>query len=160
MKLTVILSVLILSTFTLTLSAQEHAAKLLDDAFTRAINANDVDAIVALYAPNATVYPPDVMQASGKDGIRALFEGMLAANTVKNFHMMETKYETQGNISIGWGRWMMTLTPKAGGEEMHLEGRFTEVAKQIDGKWFYLVDHASAPLAPPPTQTQTSTMGK
>ena len=35
--------------------AVEHGAKIVDDAWLRAANANDLEAIVALYAPNATM---------------------------------------------------------------------------------------------------------
>jgi hypothetical protein len=42
------------------------------------------------------------------------------------------------------------MVPKAGGDPVTLEGRFLEVARKIGGKWYYVVDHASAPLPPPP----------
>jgi uncharacterized protein (TIGR02246 family) len=167
MKLIAIFTILFLAIVPFTLQAQtqtqapeEHGAKLLDAAFAQAMNANNVDGIVALYAPNAIVYPPDAMQTVGRDAIRAMFTAFFAANTVKGFHTMGATYETHGDISLGWGRWMMTVTPKAGGAEMNMEGRFTEIAKKSpDGKWFLVVDHGSVPL-PATTQTQTSTTGK
>jgi hypothetical protein len=30
-----------------------------------------------------------------------------------------------------------------------MEGRYTAVGKKIGGKWYYVADHASAPLPPP-----------
>ena len=42
--------------------------------------------------------------------------------------------------------WTMTIVPKDGGEAITMEGRYMDMAKKIDGKWRYVVDHASAPL--------------
>jgi hypothetical protein len=33
---------------------------------------------------------------------------------------------------------------------MELDGRFTDVKTQRDGKWVYILDHASAPMPGPP----------
>ena len=41
----------------------------------------------------------------------------------------------------------MILVPKGGGDEMVLEGRFADAATKIDGKWQYVMDHASMPMA-------------
>jgi uncharacterized protein (TIGR02246 family) len=154
-KLTHFFMIVAIALFTLPLQAAEHGAKLVDDAFTKAFISNDLDAIVALYAPNAVMYPPDASQARGKDEIRAGYAALLQANTIKEFQALDSTYESYGDISIGWGRWTITMVPKSGGDPIHMEGRFTDVAKRIDGKWFYIVDHASVPL-PPMTGTQTA----
>ena len=70
---------------------------------------------------------------------------------VEDAKVLPTKYEAHGDTSVAWGRWTQKMTPKSGGDPVSMEGRFTPVAKKIGGKWYYVVDHASAPLpAPPP----------
>src|SRR5207248_8534514 len=117
-----------------------------EQAFTKAFRANDVDAIVALYAPDAVLYPPDAMEARGTEAIRASYGGMMSNFSVQEFNITEAHSETHGDVSIGWGKWTLTLAPKAGGEPMHMEGRFTDVSKKIHGHWLYVADHASLPL--------------
>ena len=130
--------------------AVEHGAKIVDDAWLRAANANDLAAILALYAPHATMYPPDVMEAKGTAAIRKAYADLLAAYTIKDAKL-DAVYETSGDLSVGWGRWSMTMVPKAGGAPMAMTGRAMALAKKIGGKWLYVADHASAPLPPPPS---------
>ena len=37
------------------------------------------------------------------------------------------------------------------GEPLQMEGRYTDAKAERDGKWVYLVDHASVPIPPPPS---------
>ena len=50
--------------------------------------------------------------------------------------------------SVAWGRFSLTLVPKAGGDPVVMTGRFTEAAERRAGTWVYIVDHASAEPAP------------
>jgi hypothetical protein len=36
-----------------------------------------------------------------------------------------------------------------------MEGRYTSVAVRKNGKWMYVVDHASVPMPPPPAPATT-----
>lgn len=125
-----------------------HGAKIVDDAFAKAFRANDLAAIAALYAPGAKFYPPFDMEKTGA-AIRENFAAFLGSNTVKEFKVLDAAYETSGTLSVGWGRFSMTVATKKEGPPMTMEGRFTSVAKKIGGKWLYVSDHASL-LAPPP----------
>jgi VCBS repeat-containing protein len=44
------------------------------------------------------------------------------------------------------------MEPKAGGAPVTMKGRFAEVSVEKDGKWVYLVDHASAEPPPAPAK--------
>lgn len=121
-------------------------------AFVIAFKANDLEAIVSLYAPDAELFPPDSMEAVGKDAIRASYAGLLNAFTIQDITIIEAHHETKDDLSFSWGRYSVDFVPKAGGESVHMEGRFSDVSKRIDGKWLYIVDHASVPFTPP-TQT-------
>ena len=134
------------------LFAAEPGLASVDQAWLTAVQANDVDAIAALYAPDALMYPPDTMEAKGRDAIREDYKGLLSTMTVREAKIIPSHYETHGDTSFGWGRWTLTLVPKAGGAPVEMEGRYTAVAKKIGGKWLYVADHASAPLPPPPAK--------
>jgi uncharacterized protein (TIGR02246 family) len=142
----------LLSTLSAPLFAADSGAQALDNAFVKAVKAGDIDAVVALYAPDAMLYPPGEMAAKGRDAIRAVWGGFLSANTVTECKLFETGYRTSGDTSIGWGRFSMTTQPKAGSAPFTLDGRYTDVAVKKDGNWLYVVDHVSAPLPPPPKE--------
>ena len=57
----------------------QDGVKGVDEAWIRAVKAGNVDAVVALYAPDATLYPPDAQEAHGTAAIRASYTEMLGA---------------------------------------------------------------------------------
>lgn len=128
--------------------AAEHGAQQVDQAWVKAANANDVEATVSLYAPDAVAYFPDG-EFKGKDAIRKSWTDFYGTFTVKDVKV-ESTYETTGDTSLGWGYWSLTAVPKKGGDPILMKGRATVVTKKIGGKWVYVVDHASVPLPPPP----------
>ena len=130
--------------------AAEHGAQLADQGWVKAMKANDLEAIMALYAPDAVAYFPDG-EYTGTQAIRQSWTDFLARFTVKDVSS-EGTYETSGNTSLGLSHWSITVAPKAGGEPMVMKGRATVVVKKIGGKWLYTVDHASVPLPPPPAK--------
>ena len=130
--------------------AAESGSAQLDAAWTKAMLANDAAALGALYAPDAIMYPPGAMEEKGRDAIQKGYEEMLSGMKVVGAEIKPEKYEMHGDTSLGWGLWTVKMVPKAGGDPVTLEGRFLEVARKIGGKWYYVVDHASAPLPPPP----------
>ena len=60
----------------------QDGAKGVDEAWIRAVKAGDVDAVVALYAPDAVLYPPDALEMHGTAEIRASYTEMLGAMTI------------------------------------------------------------------------------
>jgi ketosteroid isomerase-like protein len=127
-----------------------NGAQAVDLAWSTAMLANDLDAVMECYAHNATMWMPGGPRIDGLDAIRKDYEQLFAVNNVKEASVSNAHYETSGNLSVGWGQFAMTLAPKAGGDEIHMSGRFTEAAMRRNGKWVYVVDHASA--EPPPAE--------
>ena len=134
------------------LLAADPGIAAVDQAWIKAITANDLEAVIALYAPDAVMYPPDVMTAKGKDAIRENYRGLLSAMTVQSAVLTDSHSETLGDTSFGWGRFTLKMVPKAGGDPVLMEGRYTAVAKKIGGKWLYVADHASLPMPPSPAK--------
>ena len=96
------------------------------------------------------LWAPDAPPAKGEEAIRKSYSDLLAANTVTNASLTNTHYQMCGDLSIGWGEFTLSLSPKSGANPTILSGRFTAVAKKEDGKWRYVVDHASANSAASP----------
>lgn len=134
-------------------AAADVAVNDLDKAWTKAMLANDVAAVGALYAPDAVMYPPDAMELKGREAIQKGYADLLSSMRVLEAKLTPAGNETHGDTLIGWGRWALKLAPKAGGDPVLMEGRYMAVAKKINGKWLYVADHASAPLPPPPAPT-------
>ena len=129
--------------------AADTGAKSVDAAWMKAMKANDLEAVLACYASDAVAWLPDSPEARGAKAIRAEYEGLLAANTVQDVSLIDGHYKTSGSLSTGWGRFTLTLAPKAGGAPILMKGRFTEVAERQHGRWVYIADHASAEPTPP-----------
>jgi ketosteroid isomerase-like protein len=131
-------------------AAQDAGAKGVDAAWVKAMKANNLDAILACYASDAVMWFPGAPEARGTAAIRAIYAGYLADFTVSDTVLLNTSYATSGDVSGGWGDFILTLAPKKGGAAEVLKGRFTAVAKKAGGKWAYVADHASATPPPPP----------
>lgn len=132
-------------------AVQVQGAQQVDEAFARAFKANDPDALAAVYAVDAVVYPPGAMEQRGRAAIRQGFADFLGQYHVSDFITNDTHYETSGNVSVGWGRFAIVAVPKAGGAAgLRWEGRYTSVARRVNGKWLLVQDHASLPMTAAP----------
>jgi uncharacterized protein (TIGR02246 family) len=141
-------------TCTSSLSAAEQGINAIGETWVKVFQANDLEAVIALYAPNAHMFPPDAMEAVGKDAIRANYAGVMNNFTIQDMKIVDAHHETVGDLSFAWGRYSVTLVPKSGGEPVRMEGRFSDVSRKINGRWLYIVDHAS--VAPPPLPSKPS----
>jgi uncharacterized protein (TIGR02246 family) len=144
-----ILALLFCSISFATSSAAPAGAQAVDEAWRKAITANDLDDIMAVYSTEAVMWLPDAPEAKGRDAIRKSYAALLAANTVTGATLANTHYQTSGDLSVGWGDFTLTLSPKDGGNPVTMSGRFSVIARNQDGKWVYVVDHASAQPTPP-----------
>jgi uncharacterized protein (TIGR02246 family) len=127
------------------LRGAEDGARVVDQAWIAAVKSGNVDALAALYAPDATLYPVGgTEEVKGRDAIRKYYEGWLADITITDADIVAT-YDTAGDLSIGHGTATLTYSPKGGGSPLVTSVRVTAAARRIGGKWLYTVDHASIP---------------
>lgn len=129
---------------------RQHGAQQLEAAMMKAFEANDPDALTALFAPDGVLYPPGAMEQRGRAAIRQGFVDMMSQYHVTGFTTSDSHYETAGDLSTGWGKFLILAEPKGGGAPVRWEGRYTSVARRIGGKWLLVSDHASMPLAAAP----------
>lgn len=123
--------------------AAEDGTAVVHAAWVKAFEANDVDAVTACYAPDAVVWLPDMEMAKGTQAIHEVWQDFLDMYTVQKASYVETHSRTVGDASVGWGTFSMTVIPKEGGDPITETGRYTEVVEKRNGKWLYVVDHAS-----------------
>ena len=120
-----------------------------DAAWMKAMKANDLSAVVALYAPDAVMWFPEAPEARGTEAIRKTYGGYFDAYKVADVALTNVVHQTSGDLDANWGNYMFDLRPKKGGDPVVLRGRFTAVMKKIGGKWLLVADHASPTPAPP-----------
>ena len=128
------------------------AAKALDATFLAAYNSRDAEAVSATYwhNPDVVSFEPGSMVQRGWDEIHAGYvEGFKQLPEGAKLELTESHYSVLGDGVLTWGLWKFTA-PGKDGKPMISEGRYSDVKARRDGKWVYLVDHASVPMAPPP----------
>ncbi len=113
--------------------ATAAAATWLDD-FVAAANAQDVDAMMALYAPDVVSMPPDAAPRE-LDELRSMF-----AAEAQRYSMAMTvgdpEVTTAGDLAIVRVPYEGSSTPRAGGEPVAYAGLWLAVLKrQPDGAW-------------------------
>ncbi|HEX6387152.1 MAG TPA: SgcJ/EcaC family oxidoreductase [Anaerolineae bacterium] len=108
--------------------------------FAEALNAGDLDSIVALFEPEAKIVPqPGQSPVMGTEAVRQVFQGFLALQPKIN---LETRSVIQdGDVALLRSTWRLTgVAPD--GNPIELAGNGTEVVRrQPDGTWRYVIDH-------------------
>ncbi|MHA6288660.1 YybH family protein [Maricaulis sp. CAU 1757] len=122
--------------------AQDTPEALLQ-AFVAAVAAEDSQALASLYTEDADSYSPGTHHVRGPAAIGADWQGFFDA-----YDDISLDIETHGSAHFGdnhaaWGVWTLSQTPAGGGEEFSITGRFMDVQQLIDGRWYYVADHAS-----------------
>lgn len=123
-------------------SSSEIAAR--SETWQTAFNAADVDSIVALYAEDARLLPPNGKMESGHGAVRAAFEGMIAEKLSIRLETVEAFAASDLGHRVG----TYVLTAPDGSEAER--GKFIETWKKIGGEWRITNDiwNADTPAAP------------
>src|SRR5665213_1946685 len=126
-----------------TLSAAElDTVKAADAAFAAAMNAKDTVAVLAAYADDTKLMPPD-SPVLDKAGAGKLIEGFFAAGA-SDFVLTPTTVYGTGDLAYMVG----TVSFKMNGASE--TDKYAEVLRKgPDGKWRYVVDIFNG-IAPPP----------
>lgn len=108
-----------------------------------AFEAGDADAMSQCYAPDAVLWLGGMPMMQGRDAIREGYAGFFSAFSVKDVKMVVMGHSAGSGDTASWGTYSMVLVSKADGSESLSTGRYTDVSRKVDGKWVYVVDHAS-----------------
>jgi uncharacterized protein (TIGR02246 family) len=108
-----------------------------------AFEAGDADAVAQCYAPDAVLWLPGAPMMQGRDAIRAGYVDFFAGATIKSATLTELGKVSDDHEAASWGTFTVVTVSKKDGKETTESGRYTDVSRRIDGRWQYLVDHAS-----------------
>jgi uncharacterized protein (TIGR02246 family) len=99
--------------------------------------------VAQCYAPDAVLWLPGAPMMKGRDAIRAGYVDFFAGSTIKSATLVELGKTSHGDDAASWGTFTIVIVSKTDGRETTESGRYTDVSRRINGRWQYLVDHAS-----------------
>ena len=106
--------------------------------FEKATAAGDVEAIAALYAPDAVLFAPGGQTIAGRDAIRAVFRRNQAAGPNK-FRFSDVKIDAGDDRAIMLWSWTLEIAPQ-GRPPVVTKGRSLVHWKRISGVWQITAD--------------------
>lgn len=107
--------------------------------FEEAFNARDLDRLVALYEPGASLVAQPGTIATGHDQIREALAGFLAVNGPIEMEHLDTVTGT--DLAVLHGRWTLTGTGPDG-QPLTLGGVTADVVRKgEDGTWRFALDN-------------------
>jgi uncharacterized protein (TIGR02246 family) len=108
-------------------------------AFAAAFNAGDLDALVALYEPDAILIPEPGRTVRGHAAIREELQAFLALKgtmTIQPLSIIPT-----GDLALTHGQWTLSAIGPDG-RPLTLGGKTAEVLRrQPDGTWLHAIDN-------------------
>ena len=119
--------------------AEAEAIRALSGQWLEAINAQDLEACLAFYAPDAIEMQPNAPAIVGLPAIRAWFETGLLQPGISNFFGPDTiEVAASGDLAYDRGTYRFAMdTPNGRVED---EGKYLMIWKKIGGKWKVIVD--------------------
>ena len=108
-------------------------------AFTQAFNAGDLDALMALYEPEASIAPAPGEVVTGHAAIRSALAGFLVLKGQMTITTL--RIVAADDVALLHGCWILSGTDPDG-NAVELAGRNSEVARrQPDGRWLFAIDN-------------------
>jgi len=111
----------------------------LHELWTRAFQAGDLSALVALYEPTAVLAPSPTERFEGQEAIREALDHFLALKPT-----LELKVERvvqAGDVAILFSPWKLVGTDSEG-KAVRMESVTADVVRrQVDGSWLMAIDN-------------------
>jgi len=109
-----------------------------DRLFAQNLNAGNLDALVGIYEPQATLMPSPGTLVSGTAAIREALSGFLAG---KPKMTLTAKVVAQsGDLAVTSAKWQLSMTGPDG-KPSNMTGESVEVMRrQADGTWRAVID--------------------
>lgn len=129
-------------------------AEKLDSLFIVAFNSGDAEAMMNLYwnSPDLRAYYPMDMKLDGYNAVKASYVRDFTSSKGALLEYLDVHNIPFKDGVVGHGTFRITM-PMEGSEPMVFDGRFTEVKAMKDGKMVVILDHASMPLPPTPSDS-------
>jgi uncharacterized protein (TIGR02246 family) len=133
-----------------TKAKDEAEIRTLEQRFAAAFKAKDVNAIMASYVPDESLFVFDVIpprQYVGAKAYRKDWEDFFASfpGPVETFEINDLKVMTDGNLAFSHSIQRAVVTDKDG-KKADITFRLTDVYRKINGKWLIVHEHVSVPV--------------
>jgi len=114
----------------------EKALRDLDEQWSKAAGAKDLERTISFYSDDATVLPTNAPVVTTKDGIRKTWQDLLASpGFAISWKATKVEVAKSGDLACLSGTYEMTVND-ASGKSTNDRGKYVEVwEKQKDGKW-------------------------
>ena len=110
----------------------------IDPLFAQALNAGDIDALMALYEPQASLMPSPGKVVVGTAAIREALAAFLAGRP--NMTVSQRLVSHTDDLALVTSKWELTMTG-ADGQRSTMNGQSVEVVRrQGDGSWRFAID--------------------
>lgn len=132
-------------------AADEAAMRASTAAWVQAYNAGDADKIVAFYADDAIMMPPDAAAAVGHVAMKQFLTADMAATKAAGLSFALDAEASGVSGDLGWHSGTFHVANAAGASVG--TGKYAKVWRKADGKWLMIRDiwnndAAAAPAAP------------
>jgi len=136
--------VLLLMVAVIACAPQDQSAELgaLTNGWENALNNGDVDGVVALYAEDCVLMPPNFELATGQAAVRETFGGMIAAGLTGGLDTI--KAVAAGGVGYHTGTYWLK---DANGTTID-RGKYMEGWQKVGGEWKIVHDIWNSDLAP------------
>ena len=114
-------------------------AEDVDRLFGERVNAGDLEGLVALYEPNATLATEDAGNLIGHEAIRGYLQTLVGMKATIDMGTYRVVPASDG-LAVVHHDWQATITTPDG-QQMTMTGKATEVVRrQTDGSWLFALD--------------------
>src|SRR5690242_402761 len=141
-----------------TRSADEAALKNLDAEWSKAAGAKDVEKTASYYSDDALILPPNMAAIQGKQGGRAMWQGMFSVPGFGGgWTASIVEVARSGDLAYVTGTYELSETDSSGKPATD-KGKYLEVwKKQPDGSWKCALDmfNSDLPSEAPPESKPT-----
>jgi uncharacterized protein (TIGR02246 family) len=128
-----------------TRAADIKAIRALDEVWTEAATSHDLDAVVAMYAKDATLVWPGMRARSGTNAIRRSWKQMFEETPSLGLQFIPETITIAKNcdLAIDFGKVIMTMRD-ANGKKVRTVGKYVVTWTKVYGKWRVLYDSWNA----------------
>ena len=114
----------------------EQAIRDLDDQWSKAAEAKDVDKLMSFYSDDAIVLPPNAAAVTTKDGIRNIWKEMVSVpGSTLTWKTTRVEVSKSGDMAYSSGTYEFSMKD-ATGKSTSERGKYLEVwERQADGQW-------------------------
>jgi ketosteroid isomerase-like protein len=116
-------------------------------SFAAAMKSGNVDSMMAGYAPNATVMPPNMAPMHGMQAIRGGFTAMAGQGKPTDFNITTDNVVVDGDIAIERGHYVWSMAGP-NNAVMADTGKYLAHWHRVNGKWMMMDDIWNSDKAP------------